>query len=276
MVWKLFGSLPVAFVFVASVLAAPAAASDTIVVGGSGSPIPLTQEIAKAFLAKTPGHQVDILPKSIGEAGGIAALGQGKVHVAVIARAPEPGEGTPQMKFRLYAKVPAVVAVSDSVPGVSSLTERQILDIYAGRITNWKDVGGPDARIRVLTRNESDMNKRAWRQHLEGFRDLAETKDAVMVHKAHEMVAALVNQPHAIGLTDAIGVLEGKGRLRALAVNGIAPTAGHVTSGRYWIVKEFHVGTTSAASPLARSFADFFFSAESTALIHNFGAVAVR
>lgn len=275
MAWKFLASFALAGALMMSLMAG-AAAAETIVVGGSGSPIPLTQEIAKAFLAKTSGHQIDVLPKSIGEAGGIAALGQGKVQVAVIARAPEPAERRAEMTFRLYARVPAVVAVGQSVTGVSGLTEQQILDIYAGRLTNWKTVGGPDARIRVLTRNESDMNKRAWRAHLKGFRDLAETKEAVILYKAQDMVAALLNQPHAVGLTDTIGVLEGKGRLRALAVNGILPTADNVAGGRYWIVKEFYVGVMAGSSPAARSFADFFFSADSTALIRDFGAVAVR
>ena len=81
-------------------------AGELIVVGGSGSPIPLTQEMAKAFLAKNPGHEIEVLPRSIGEAGGIAALGEGRIHVGIIAPAPEPGEGTPDMSLRLYAKVP--------------------------------------------------------------------------------------------------------------------------------------------------------------------------
>ncbi len=251
-------------------------AGERIVVGGSGSPIPLTQEMAKAFLAKNPGDVVEVLPRSIGEAGGIAALSEGRIHVGIIARTPDSGERTPDMRFRLYARVPAVVAVNVTVAGVQSLTEQQVLDIYAGRITNWKQVGGPDARIRVLTRNESDMNKRAWRLHLKGFKDLQETRDAVMPFKAHAPVAALLNEPHAIGFTDSIGVLEGKGKLRSLSVNGIAPAPEHVASGRYWIVKEFYIVTKGEAPRLAKRFADFPFSKEGQDLIAAFGAIPVR
>ena len=250
-------------------------AGERIVVGGSGSPIPLTQEMAKAFLAKNPGHEIEVLPRSIGEAGGIAALGEGRIQVGIIARAPEPGEGTPDMRFRLYAKVPAVVAVNGAVTGVQSLTEQQILSIYAGRITNWKQVGGPDARIQVLTRNEADMNKRAWRLHLKGFKELQETKDAVMLYKAHEMVGGLLNQMHSIGFTDSIGVLEGKGQLRTLRVNGIAPTAENVVSGKYWIVKEFYNATKREPPMLAKRFVEFIFSIGGQELITAFGAVPV-
>ena len=63
---------------------------------------------------------------------------------------------------RVATVVPAVVAVNNSVTA-SSLSEGQILDIYGGRVTNWKQVGGADATIVALTRNEADMNKRAWR-----------------------------------------------------------------------------------------------------------------
>jgi len=251
-------------------------AAEKIAVGGSGSPIPLTRELAKAFLAKHPADEIEVLPSSIGEAGGIAALKDGRIQVGIIARGPDPGEGTPDMRFRLYAKVPAVVAVNGSVPGVQSLTEQQILDVYAGRITNWKDLGGPDARIQVLTRNEADMNKRAWRMHLKGFKQFKETKDALMLNKAHEMVQALLNQPHSIGFTDSIGVLEGKGRLRALAVNGIAPTPESVASGRYWIVKEFYVGVKGEPPVLAKAFVDYLFTPEAQRIISGFGAVPVK
>ena len=251
-------------------------AGEKITVGGSGSPIPLTKDLAKVFLAKQSEHEIEVLPSSIGEAGGIAALKDGRIHVGIIARRPDPGEGTPDMRFRLYAKVPAVVAVNGAVSSVQSLTERQILDIYAGRITNWNQVGGPDARMAVLTRNEADMNKRAWRIHLKGFKDLQETKDAVMLFKAHEMVAALLNQPYSIGFTDSIGVLEGKGRVRALGVNGIAPTAESVAGGQYWIVKEFYAVTRGDPPALARAFADFMFTAEGQRIIARFGAVPVK
>ena len=276
------GSLALALAVVAGALLSPPVgfaaswAGERIAVGGSGSPIPLTQEMAKVFLTRNPGSEIEVLPRSIGEAGGIAALSEGRIHVGIIARGPDPGEGTPDMRFRLYAKVPAVVAVNGTVTGVQGLTEQQILEIYAGRITNWKQVGGPDARIRVLTRNESDMNKRAWRLRLKGFKELQETKEAVMLFKAHEMVAALLNEPHSIGFTDTIGVLEGKGKLRSLSVNGIAPTAENVAGGRYWIVKEFYAVTKGEPPALAKHFADFFFSREGQDVIATFGAVPVR
>jgi phosphate transport system substrate-binding protein len=259
-----------------TILAVNPSGAETISVGGSGSPIPLTQELAKAFLAKNLGHEIEVLPRSIGEAGGIAALKEGRIQLGIIARGPDPGEGTPDMRFRLYAKVPAVLAVNETVQGVQSLTEQQILDIYAGRITNWKQVGGPDARIQVLTRNEEDMNKRAWRRHLKGFKELQETKDAVMLFKAHEMVAALSNQPYSIGLTDSIGVNEGKGRLRALSVKGVAPTAENVATGQYWIVKEFYAITKGEPPVLAKRFVDFLFSTEGQQIVARFGAVPVK
>jgi phosphate transport system substrate-binding protein len=120
------------------------------------------------------------------------------------------------------------------------------------------------------------MNKRAWRTHLKGFKEFKETKDALMLNKAQEMIQALVNQPHAIGFTDSIGVLEGKGRLRALAVNGIAPTPENVASGRYWIVKEFYAVTKGEPPVPAKALVEYLFTPEGQRIIAGFGAVPVK
>ena len=188
---------------------------------------------------------------------------------------PEADELKNDVTWKVYAVVPSVLAIHTSVP-VTNLTETQILDVYAGRITNWAQLGGPDARIVVLTRNEADANKRAWRVHLKGFRDLPETREALMLVKDQQMLDALKHQPYSIGFTDTIAVANGDGKLRALAVNGIAPTPENARSGRYRILKEFVVVTKGEPRGLARSFVDLLFSAEGQRVIARLGAVPVR
>lgn len=259
----------------AAVAVAAPAAADKISIGGSGSPIPLTRELAQALLAKQAGDEIEVLPSSIGEAGGIKATHEGRLQVGIIARRPEGEELSYGLKWKLYAVVPAVVAVNTSVP-VNDVTEAQILDIYAGRITNWKQLGGPDAKIVVLTRNEADMNKRAWRTHLKGFGALTETKEATMLFKAEQMIEALKNRPYSIGLCDTIAVARGGGKIRALSVNGIAPTAESVQSNRYWINKEFVVATKGDPQGLTKRFVDFVFSSEGKQIIAGFGAIPAK
>ncbi len=128
----------------------------------------------------------------------------------------------------------------------------------------------------MLTRNEQDMNKRAWRVHLKGFATLEESKEATMLFKAEQMLEALKNRPHSIGFTDTIAVAKGEGKIRALSVNGIAPTPENARSGRYWILKEFVVTTKGEPGGLAKSFVDFLFSPDGQRIIATFGAVAVK
>lgn len=261
--------------FAALASAALPAAAEKISIGGSGSPIPLTRELVKALLAKHPGHEVEVLPSSIGEAGGLKATAEGRLQVGVIARRPEGDELRLGLNWKIFAVVPAVVAVNSSVVA-SNLSEGQILDIYGGRVTNWKQVGGADATVVALTRNEADMNKRAWRTLLKGFDALEETKSATMLFKAEHMVEALKNRPHAIGFTDTIGVSKGEGRIKALAVNGVAPTPENAASGRYKIVKEIVVATKGDPQGLARLFVDFAFSPEGRQIVAAAGAVPVK
>lgn len=264
-----------ALAFAVLAAAAMPAAAGKITVGGSGSPIPMTRELVKALLAKHAGSEIEVLPSSIGEAGGLKATAEGRLQVGVIARRPEAEELRYGLTWRIFAVVPAVVAVNASVP-MANLTDRQILDIYGGGITNWKQVGGPDAKIIAFTRNEADMNKRAWRTQLKGFAALAETKEATMLFKAEQMLEALKNRPYSIGLTDTIAVSKGEGRVRALSVNGIAPTPQNAGSGRYWIVKEIVVATKGEPQGLAKQFVDLVFSPEGKQIIAGFGAVPVK
>ena len=251
------------------------ALADRLSIGGSGSPIPMTRELVKALLARHPGHEVEVLPSSIGEAGGLKATAEGRLQIGVIARRPEGDELQYGLTWMVYAVVPAVAAVNASVP-LSNITDGQILDIYGGRITNWKQVGGPDAKIVALTRNEADMNKRAWRTQLKGFATLEESKDATMLFKAEQMLEALKNRPYSIGFTDTIAVSKGEGKIRALSVNGIEPTAQNAGNGRYWIVKEFVVATKGEPAGLTKHFVDLVFSAEGRQIIAGFGAVPVK
>jgi phosphate transport system substrate-binding protein len=249
--------------------------AEKIAVGGSGSPIPLTRELAKALLAQHPGDEIEVLPSSIGEAGGLKATAEGRIQVGIIARKPEGEELQYGLKWKSFAVVPAVLAVHTSVP-ITNVTDAQFVDIYRGQITNWKQLGGPDARIVLLTRNEADMNKRAWRTMVTGFTNLVESTDAVMLSKAEQMLEALKNSTYAIGLTDTIGVAKGEGKIRALTLNGVAPTAENARSRRYPVLKDFVVVTKGEPKGLAQRFVDFISSAEGQRIIAESGSVPVK
>src|SRR5688572_4283973 len=128
-------------------------AGDLAVVG-TGDGIDLLRALGAAYTADHPDTNV-IVPPSIGSGGGVAAVGSNKEVLARIARPLSDSEKEAGLIATPVFRLPSAFFVHRSA-GVSSLTTAQLADIYRGKITNWRDVGGPDVRIKVVRREDQD------------------------------------------------------------------------------------------------------------------------
>src|SRR6476619_8273846 len=137
-------------------LSATAHAGDLSVVG-TGDGIDLLRALGAAYTADHPDTNV-IVPPSIGSGGGIAAVGSGKEVLARAARPLSDSEKEVGLIATPVFRLPSAFFVHRSA-GVTSLTSAQLADIYRGKITNWRDVGGSDARIRVVRRQHQDSQQ---------------------------------------------------------------------------------------------------------------------
>ena len=146
-------------------LASIAAQAGTVVVNGSTTVLPAMQKISETFMKKNPDIQVSI--SGGGSGNGIKALIEKTTDVAMASRDIKPEEAEAVKKNggeanRIVVAIDAIVPVVHPNNKVSDLTLDQIRDIYAGRITNWKDVGGADARITVVSRDSSSGTFETW------------------------------------------------------------------------------------------------------------------
>ena len=125
---------------------------------GTGDSQDLLRGLARSYIAQYPNRAV-IVPDSVGSGGGIKAVGTGDAPIGRVARLPHPEEEAKYGEFRYleFARVPVAFVVSPNA-GVSNLGEREICDIYRGRITNWKEVGGNDLFIDVQARPNPGSN----------------------------------------------------------------------------------------------------------------------
>ncbi|SNB46525.1 substrate-binding domain-containing protein [Geobacter sp. DSM 9736] len=202
-----------------SISAAGNAGAETIRIGGSGGMIPLVTDLAKAYMKKNPGDSVEVNQKSLGQPGGIIALMNGGVDIAMSATDLTPEQKALPVLPLEIARTAAIIAVNSSVP-VRQLSSRQLCDIYTGKITNWKQLSGPDARILPLTRPESDSTKAALRRGIECFSDLKESGEVVSLPKTADMLAALLTKPNAIGFIEADAIVHSGGKVKALILDG--------------------------------------------------------
>jgi phosphate transport system substrate-binding protein len=151
----------------------PPAFAEEIVVVGTGSGAEIIKGIGQAFTKANAGVTISV-PKSIGSGGGIKAVGTEEAKIGRIARKIKEKEKSYGLTYLPVARLPIVVMTHKGT-GVKSLTPQQICDVYSGKITNWKEVGGKEGPIRVIRREDGDSSLEVLLNTLPGFKQITMT-----------------------------------------------------------------------------------------------------
>lgn len=239
--------------FVWTLCTAAQATEITIVGTGSGSAI--LQAVGDAFSQSNPGVTIQV-PKSIGSGGGIKAVGTDEAVIGRIAREIKENEKPLDLTYIPFAKTPIVFMTHKSV-GVPGLSAQQICDIYSEKITNWKEVGGKDAKIRVVRREEGDSSLEVLLQSLPGFKDITITSKSKTTFSDPETVALVETKEDTIAFGTYANARVGK--VEILKIDGKGATdAGYPAVGILALifkeknktghVKQFVEFATSAAA----------------------------
>src|ERR1044072_4747562 len=128
-------------------------AGDLAVVG-TGDGIDLLRALGAAYSADHPETNV-IVPPSIGSGGGIAAVSSNKEVLARAARPLSESEREAGLIATPVFRLPSAFFVHRSA-GVKGLPTAQLADVYGGKVSSWKEVGGNDLRIKVVRREDAD------------------------------------------------------------------------------------------------------------------------
>ena len=206
-----------------------------------------------------------------GSGSGIQAVSEGRCDIGLASRSLKDDEKSSGLTETVLAYDGIAVVVSPENP-VSDLTLQQIADIYTGKITNWKDVGGNDAEI-VLIGREAGSGTR------DGFESITGTEEACQYRQeltsTGDVIATVSQNPNAIGYASLSAV---KDTVKALSVGGVAPSEDTVKDGSYVIQRPFVLVTKDgvALNPAAQTFFDYATSAEAAPIIAQAGAVAAN
>lgn len=236
--------------------AASATAIDkkTISAAGSTALQPLVKLAGDDFMAKNAGVQVNI--SGGGSMTGLNNVASGSIEIGnsdVIA--PDTLKSAGLIDHQVVV-APFILIVSKDVT-VDNLTKAQAKDIFTGKITNWKDVGGKDAKISIIGRAASSGT----RLNVEKIvMDGAKMTDAAAAQSSTGNLLTGVGQtPGAIGYIDAAYL---KDTVKALKYNGVAYTPEAVISGQYPIYAYEHMYTKGEATGTVKLFLDYVTSPE--------------
>lgn len=232
---------------------------------GSTSMEKVINTLGEAFQADT-GKNFTYNPT--GSSSGITAALEGSCDIGLSSRALKDEELSQGLKGTVLAYDGIAIVVSPENP-VENLTLEQIAKIYTGEITSWKDVGGNDAAI-VLIGREAGSGTR------DGFETITGTKDACQYRQeltsTGDVIASVAANPDAIGYASLSAVKE---TVKALKVEGVAPTEDTVKDGSYLVQRPFVLVTKegTALSGDAQAFMDFILSPDARELIVSAGVV---
>lgn len=260
-------------VLAAALTLSSAAAQDTLRIEGSNTfGEKLGPLLVEAFEKANPGTAVNLIPTSSG--AGLSALLDGRTNIAPTSRAADADEirlaraAGLRLNAQSIGSYGVVVIVNDRNP-VRSLTLRQIRDIFTGRITNWKQVGGPDARIRPFILDNSSGAR-------VGFQELAMSRQpyaggARPFPSKQAIADAVTRDATAIGYADMGPLPAGT---RAVLINGIAPNRTAINQGLYPYARTLYLYTIRGReTPSARQFIRFVQSRDGQRIISRAGFV---
>ena len=177
---------------------AHAAEPEAVTLPGTGDSQDLLRALAQGYGAQYPGRQVTV-PNSIGSDGGIRVVGTGESPIGRVSRPPDAKELATygEFKYLEFARVTVAFVVSRDA-GVRDLSSQQICDIFSGRVTNWKAVGGHDVSIDVQSR-PNGSNLQTIRKNIKCFAELQVTPQAHFNERNADLVASMKTRPGAIG-----------------------------------------------------------------------------
>jgi phosphate transport system substrate-binding protein len=249
--------------------------SEKIVVDGSTGVMPLVAALAKAYQEQYPGVTVE-MGKGLRPTVRLQALAEGTIDIALASHGLVVEELTRRgMAVHEIAKVGVVFGVNASVP-VTNVTDRQICDAYAGHVTNWKDLGGPDLAIAPRTRPDSEVDAEVVRAKIACLKDLTMPERVKVMPRSGDMAKELATSVGAIGMTTATVVEQSRGQIKPLSLNGVIPSAVNVARQIYTLTRDSLLVTKAPPAPPVSRFIEFIRSSAGEAVIVANGAVPVK
>ena len=252
-------------------MAGVAFAAESIVIKGSTTVLPIAQGTLEAYMKKNPGVQISLSGGGSGE--GIKALIDKTTDIATSSREIKKEE-VELAKTNNVNPVANVVANDALTPvvhpknKVTNLSIDQLSQIYQGKITNWKEVGGADLQIVVISRDSSSGTFESWDHFI--MKKAKVTPKAQMLASNGAIVTAIAKNRYAIGY---LGIGYVNKSVKPLQVNGITASIQTALSKEYPLSRELYMYTDGEPKGEVAKFIAFVKSAEGQKIVAKEGFV---
>jgi phosphate transport system substrate-binding protein len=237
---------------------------------GSTTVQPLAESLAEAFMSRHPGLKIEV--QGGGSSVGVTSAGEATVDIGNASREIKSSEleQFPNLQIFTIAR-DGIAIVTHPGTEIPSLSIEQVRNIIAGEITNFSEVGGPDAEIIVVSREEGSGTRAAFEELVMEYKDEAgESQAKVITDKAllqqsnGQVRTTVSTTPNSIGYLS-FGFLDES--TRPVPIDGVEASVDNVLNGSYAISRPLNMLTNGEPGPLAQAFLDFILGAEGQAIV---------
>lgn len=249
-------------------------ADKEVTLTGSTTVLPIAQNAAESFMQIH--EDISVSVRGGGSGVGIAALIDGRADIGNASRPIKKDEIKAAKKkgvdveSHVIAKDGIAMVVNKENP-VDNLTLEQLKKIYNGKITNWKDVGGFDKKIVVVSRDYSSGTFGVFKELV--LRGGKVKNSALMLGSNKAILTTIPNSPGAIGYIG-LGYLSDK--VKALKVDGVQPTAKNVKKGTYVLSRPLFMYTDGEPKGAVKKFIDFVLSKQGQKIVKKIDYIPVK
>lgn len=232
--------------------------SGTITAAGSSALKPLADDAADSFLNDHPDVSITIDAGGSGEGLKQVSEGTGDIGNSDVAAEDKLDEtAAKELVDHQVCVVTMAPIVNKDVAeaGVKSLTKEQLISIFTGKTTNWKDVGGPDENIVLVTRPESSGTRATFQKYaLDGNEEASNT--SMETDDSGVLLTNVKSTNGAIGYV-ALSYLTGDAGVETVAIDDVEPTLENTYSGKYPVWTFEHMYTKGEPNEVTKAFLDY-------------------
>lgn len=242
----------------------------TISISGSTSVGPLAEKLAAAYTEENKNIKIEV--NQIGSSAGITNAISGVSDIGMSSRDLKEEEKLEGLTETIIA-YDGIVVVTHPSNKVDDLTMEQVKQIFTGEVTNWKELGGEDMEIVVVSREDGSGSRDAF-QEIVGYSSGELLREAIIASGNGNIKTTVATNRHAVGFISFEYVDE---TISTVKINGVESTADNVLNNTYSLSRPFlFVHKEGQLSEEGQKFIDYILSEDGQAIVAETGAIRIK
>lgn len=245
--------------------------SNSVTISGSTSVGAVMEPLVEEY-KKSEGKGADIEVQQIGSSSGIKNTIDGTSEIGMTSRDLKEGEKQANLKETQIA-IDGIAVITNKENKVKDLTMEQIKGIYTGKITNWKEVGGDNSSIVVVSREDGSGTREGF-ETIVGYAAEELVNSAIISDGSGNIKTTVAGNKNSIGYIS-LGYVNKE--VNSISISGVEATVDNVKSNKYPILRPFLlVNKPKGLSDKGQAFIDYILSEDGQKVVEEHGFVGVK